>query len=70
MSELDVSWTANPYPGRINAIHRLNRTGYTNAIYARQCHACAREAPQGLLARGNRTRRAFPGQGVEGVGSE
>ena len=31
-TELDAAWAANPYPGRINAIHRLNRTGYTNAI--------------------------------------
>ena len=31
-SELDGAWAANPYPGRINAIHRINRTEYRNAI--------------------------------------
>ena len=31
-TELDAAWAANPYPGRINAIHRLNRTEYNNAI--------------------------------------
>ena len=30
--ELDASWDADPYPGRINSIHRLNRTEYNNAI--------------------------------------
>jgi len=29
---LDRAWTAHPNPGRINAIHRLNRTEYKNAI--------------------------------------
>jgi len=31
-TELDAAWAANPYPGRISAIHRLNRTEYNNAI--------------------------------------
>lgn len=31
-AELDATWAAEPYPGRINAIHRLNRTEYNNAI--------------------------------------
>ena len=31
-TELDAAWAANPFPGRINAIHRLNRTEYNNAI--------------------------------------
>jgi mono/diheme cytochrome c family protein len=31
-SELDRAWAANPNPGRINAVHRLNRVEYTNAI--------------------------------------
>ena len=31
-SELDQAWTANPDPGRMNAVHRLNRTEYSNAI--------------------------------------
>jgi mono/diheme cytochrome c family protein len=30
--ELDKAWAANPNPGRINALHRLNRTEYGNAI--------------------------------------
>ena len=31
-TELDAAWAANPYPGRINAIHRLNRTEYNNTV--------------------------------------
>jgi len=31
-AELDRAWTASPNPGRINAVHRLNRVEYTNAI--------------------------------------
>jgi hypothetical protein len=31
-TEIDRAWTANPHPGRINAVHRLNRTEYNNAI--------------------------------------
>ena len=31
-SELDRAWAAAPNPGRINAVHRLNRTEYNNAI--------------------------------------
>ncbi len=30
--ELDRLWAANPNPGRISSIHRLNRTEYNNAI--------------------------------------
>ncbi len=29
---LDRAWAANPDPGRIGAVHRLNRTEYGNAI--------------------------------------
>src|SRR5712691_2545771 len=29
---VDRAWSANPNPGRINAVHRLNRTEYNNAI--------------------------------------
>jgi hypothetical protein len=31
-AELDRAWAANPNPGRIHAVHRLNRVEYTNAI--------------------------------------
>ena len=31
-SEIDRAWIANPKPGRVNAVHRLNRTQYTNAV--------------------------------------
>jgi mono/diheme cytochrome c family protein len=31
-NEIDRAWAAKPYPGRIGAIHRLNRTEYNNAI--------------------------------------
>lgn len=31
-TEIDRAWAANPNPGRINAVHRLNRTEYNNAI--------------------------------------
>lgn len=31
-AELDRAWEANPNPGRINALHRLNRTEYGNAV--------------------------------------
>ena len=30
--EIDRAWTATPNPGRINAVHRINRTQYNNAI--------------------------------------
>src|SRR5262245_4470782 len=30
--DIDQAWTARPKPGRIGAVHRLNRTEYTNAI--------------------------------------
>jgi len=29
---IDRAWLANPNPGRINAVHRLNRSEYNNAI--------------------------------------
>src|SRR6266566_5237961 len=32
-SEIDRAWTAHPNPGRINAVHRLNRTEYNNAVH-------------------------------------
>lgn len=31
-TEIDRAWTASPNPGRINAVHRLNRSEYHNAI--------------------------------------
>ena len=31
-NEIDRAWAANPNPGRINAVHRLNRAEYNNAI--------------------------------------
>ncbi len=31
-NELDKAWTANPNPGHISAVHRLNRAEYSNAI--------------------------------------
>ena len=31
-TELDRAWAAHPNPGRIGAVHRLNRTEYGNAI--------------------------------------
>ena len=31
-TEIDRAWSANRNPGRINAVHRLNRTEYNNAI--------------------------------------
>ncbi|MBI2189466.1 MAG: DUF1592 domain-containing protein [Acidobacteria bacterium] len=31
-AEIDRAWAASPNPGRINAVHRLNRVEYTNAI--------------------------------------
>jgi mono/diheme cytochrome c family protein len=30
--EIDQAWAAHPNPGRIGAVHRLNRTEYTNVI--------------------------------------
>ena len=31
-NEIDRAWAASPKPGRIGAVHRLNRTEYNNAI--------------------------------------
>ncbi|MEX2264622.1 MAG: DUF1592 domain-containing protein, partial [Bryobacteraceae bacterium] len=31
-NEIDRAWAARPNPGRINAIHRLNRAEYNNAV--------------------------------------
>ena len=31
-AELDRAWAANPNPGRVNSVHRLNGTEYNNAI--------------------------------------
>ena len=30
--EIDREWIAHPKPGRVNAVHRLNRTQYSNAV--------------------------------------
>ena len=32
-ADLDRAWAADPRPGRTNAVHRLNRTEYRNAIH-------------------------------------
>ncbi len=31
-ADLDRAWIARPTPGRVNAVHRLNRTQYVNAV--------------------------------------
>ena len=31
-AEIDRAWIAHPTPGRVNAVHRLNRTQYANAV--------------------------------------
>src|SRR5262245_55290988 len=31
-ADIDRAWMANPNPGRVNAVHRLNRTQYSNAV--------------------------------------
>ena len=31
-ARIDRAWSANPSPGRVNAVHRLNRTQYANAV--------------------------------------
>jgi mono/diheme cytochrome c family protein len=31
-SEIDRAWIARPNPGRLSAVHRLNRTQYSNAV--------------------------------------
>ena len=31
-ADIDRAWIANPKPGRANAVHRLNRTEYSNAV--------------------------------------
>ncbi len=31
-SDIDRAWIANPQPVRVNAVHRLNRTQYSNAV--------------------------------------
>ena len=31
-ADIDRAWTARPTPGRVNAVHRLNRTEYSNAV--------------------------------------
>ena len=31
-ADIDRAWIANPTPGRVNAVHRLNRTQYANAV--------------------------------------
>ena len=31
-TEIDRAWIANPSPGRISAVHRLNRTEYSHAV--------------------------------------
>ena len=31
-TDIDARWAAAPNPGRIAAVHRLNRTQYNNAI--------------------------------------
>jgi hypothetical protein len=31
-NEIDKAWVASPNPGRVSAVHRLNRTEYNNAV--------------------------------------
>ena len=31
-TDIDRAWAARPNPGRVNAVHRLNRTQYSNAV--------------------------------------
>jgi mono/diheme cytochrome c family protein len=31
-TQIDRAWATNPNPGRVNAVHRLNRTQYSNAV--------------------------------------
>jgi hypothetical protein len=31
-ADIDRAWSAHPNPGRVNAVHRLNRTQYSNAV--------------------------------------
>ena len=31
-ADIDRAWAARPTPGRVNAVHRLNRTEYSNAV--------------------------------------
>ncbi len=31
-ADIDRAWAARPNPGRVNAVHRLNRTQYSNAV--------------------------------------
>src|SRR5262245_36110952 len=31
-ADIDRAWTTNPNPGRVSAVHRLNRTQYSNAV--------------------------------------
>ena len=31
-ADIDRAWAAHPNPGRVNAVHRLNRTQYSNAV--------------------------------------
>jgi len=31
-ADIDRAWIAHPNPGRVNAVHRLNRTQYSNAV--------------------------------------
>jgi mono/diheme cytochrome c family protein len=31
-ADIDRAWAASPNPGRVNAVHRLNRTEYSNAV--------------------------------------
>jgi Protein of unknown function (DUF1592)/Protein of unknown function (DUF1588)/Protein of unknown function (DUF1585)/Protein of unknown function (DUF1587)/Protein of unknown function (DUF1595)/Planctomycete cytochrome C len=31
-ADIDRAWTANPNPGRVSAVHRLNRTQYSHAV--------------------------------------
>ena len=31
-AEIDRAWAASPNPGRVSAVHRLNRSEYNNAV--------------------------------------
>ena len=43
-SDIDRAWAANPNPGRIGAVHRLNRAEYNNAIRDLLCARLRRHA--------------------------
>ena len=53
--EIDRAWAAHPNPGRIGAVHRLNRTEYNNAI--RDLFALDLDVKSAAARRRNRRRQ-------------